>query len=233
MLSNLAEQQARQDELTAMLRYTASRPQHRIVSSELTEPPSQSDGNLAGHLVDLDVEIYIDVREDGWARLTYRHELLNLTSRPVIRIARQLWFEHTSGLVISPLNESDPRVAIQRVHETGTSTEFACQLSPPIQPGESAVIRFACEGGQFVSDHYWRQTLPRHTRHLTIIVRHRKGRRLLRCRAVEEQPDGSEHSVDTLTWDYKGKDVIVTLTRENLLPNQAVTVWWDVIHEPA
>jgi hypothetical protein len=188
-------------------------------------------GKLVGNLVDLDLEIVIDVGDDGWAILTYRHELLNLTTRPVTRIARQLWFEHTAGLLIAPLGEGDRRVVIQPIHETATYTEFACQVSPPIQPGESAVVQFTCEGGQFVSDHYWRQTLPRHTRHLTISVRHRRGGRLLRCDAVEEQPDGSEQSADTLAWDYKGSDVIITLTRENLLPNQAVTVRWGVNHE--
>jgi hypothetical protein len=232
LLSSLAAQQARQDELTAMLRYTVRNPKPALASDRLTERESQSLDNLTGHLVDLDLEIVIDVGEDGWARLTYRHELLNLTPRPVTRIARHLWFEHTSGLVIAPLDERDRRVVIHRVHETATFTDFACQLSPPIQPGESAVVRFTCEGGQFVSNHYWRQTLPRHTRHVTISVRHRRGGRLRHCRAVEEQPDGSEQSIDALTWDYKEKDVIITLTRENLLPNQSVTLWWDVTHEP-
>ena len=125
-------------------------------------------------LIDLRLEILIDIGEDGWARVDYRHELLNLTSRPVNRVVRELWFEHTDGpLRLTPLEEDDRRLVIQRIHDAGNFAQFACQISPAVLPGECAVVRFTCEGGRFVSKHYWRQMLRRPTRHLTIGVRHR------------------------------------------------------------
>jgi hypothetical protein len=190
---------------------------------------------LAGNVIDLDLEILIDIGEDGWARLTHRHELLNLTKRPVCRVVRELWFEHTHGpLVITPLDEHDRRVVIQRIHDAANFAKFACQISPAIQPGESAVVRFTCEDGRFVSDHHWRQLLPRFTRHLMIRICHRRARRLVNCTAFEEHPDGSENSIaERLTWDYENTDVAITLTCEGLTSNQAVTLRWEVGPDPA
>jgi hypothetical protein len=34
-------------------------------------------------------------------------------------------------------------------------------------------------------------------------------------------------------WDYEGDDVVMTLTRDYLRPNQALTLRWDVPDEPA
>jgi transcriptional regulator with XRE-family HTH domain len=203
--------------------------------ASLTGPDGPLPSSLAGHVIDLDLEILIDIGEDGWARVTHRHELLNLTKRPVCRIVRELWFEHTNGpLVITPLDERDRRVVIQRIHDTANFAKFACQISPAIQPGESAVVRFTCEGGRFLSDHYWRQLLPRFTRHLMIRICHRRARRLVNCTAFEEHPDGSENSIaERLTWDYEDTDVAITLTREGLTSNQAVTLRWEVSPEPA
>ena len=97
---------------------------------------------------------------DGAARLTYRYELLNMTDRPLTRLSRDLWFEYTRGeLGIRPLRESTRRVAVQRVHHTPNLSKFACQLSPAIQPGESAVIGYICEGGRFEEAPYWRQAV--------------------------------------------------------------------------
>jgi transcriptional regulator with XRE-family HTH domain len=203
--------------------------------ASLASPDRSLPGSLAGNVVDLDLEILIDIGEDGWARLTHRHELLNLTRRPVCRVVRELWFEHTNGpLVITPLDERDRRVVIQRIHDTANFAKFACQISPAIQPGESAVVRFTCDGGRFVSDHYWRQLLPRFTRHLMIRICHRRARRLVNCTAVEEHPDGSENSIaERLTWDYEDTDVALTVTREGLTSNQVVTLRWEVSPEPA
>jgi hypothetical protein len=191
--------------------------------------------HLAGNIVDLDTTINIDVTSDGRADLTYRHELLNMSNRPLTRQAKELWFEHTTGkLEITPMSENGRRVAIQRVHDTGNLVKFACQISPPIRPGEAGIIGYSCTGGRFVDDHYWRQAMPRYTRHLTIRLRHRGGGRLAVCTAVEEHPDGSENSAtEELMWDYDGDDVVITLTRDYLRPNQAVTLRWAVSNEPA
>lgn len=54
------------------------------------------------------------------------------------------------------------------------------------------------------------------------------------CSALEEHPDGSEHSVtEDLIWDDESNDVTVALTREYLRPNQAITLRWEVSREHA
>jgi hypothetical protein len=71
-------------------------------------------------------------------------------------------------------------------------------------------------------------------RHYEIRIRHQGAGQLLRCWAIEEHPDGSENSADAgLVWDYEGDDVMITLTQDHLRSNQALTVRWDVPHEPA
>jgi transcriptional regulator with XRE-family HTH domain len=189
---------------------------------------------LMGSLVDLRLEILIDIGEDGWARVAHRHELLNLTSRPVNRVVRELWFEHTDGpLRLTPLEEDERRLVIQRIHDAGTFAQFACQISPAVLPGESAVVRFTCEGGRFVRP-LLRQMLRRPTRHLTIGVRHRGVGHLAGCTAVDEHPDGSESSItESVTWNYDGADAIITLARDELALNEVVTVRWEVDPEPA
>lgn len=188
--------------------------------------------DIRGTIVELSVRLDIDIDPDGWASLVYHHELLNLSDKPLTRVARELWFENTRGpLTITPTADSQRRLMIQRIHDTGNLAKFACQLSPPLQPGESAIVGFSCEGGQFVQDHYWRQAIPRHTRTYRIQVRQRGAGQLVRCTATEEHPNGAENSADAdLIWDYEDNDVVITLTREHLHPNQAVTLRWDVPH---
>ena len=125
-------------------------------------------------------------------------------------------------------------MAIQRVHDTPSLAKFACQLSPAVQPGETAIVGYTCEGGQFVSNRYWRQTMARFTRHLTINLRHRGAGRLVNCTATEEDADGSERSAaESLMWDTEGSDVILVFTRDYLRPDQSMTVRWDVSGESA
>ncbi len=202
----------------------------RLPSSEV-----ESLARLAGNVVELELKIEVDVAGDGRAVLSYRHELLNMSNKPLTRLARELWFEHATGpLVIAPTAEAGHRVAVQRLHEAGSMVKFACQVSPPIRPGEVGVVGYTCEGGRFIDDHYWRQSLQRYTRHLTIRLRHRGGGQLSVCTAIEEHPDGSENSAtEELMWDYEGDDVVITLTRDYLCPNQAVTLRWAVANEPA
>ncbi|MFV2177953.1 hypothetical protein ACFHW2_40045 [Actinomadura sp. LOL_016] len=190
---------------------------------------------LSGNIVELAMNADIDIDPDGWSRVRYRHQLLNLTDKPVTRLAREVWFEYTEKKVsIAPNDDSDRRVMIQRVHDTANLSKFACQISPPIQPAEWATVGFTVQGGQFVHDHYWRQSIPRYLRHYTLRIRHRGAGELLRCTATEEHPDGSENSAeDALVWDYDGEDVVMTLTRNYLRPNQALTLRWDVMHESA
>ncbi|GAA3214712.1 hypothetical protein [Actinocorallia longicatena] len=215
-------------------------PLPALVPAQAAAPPLDGEeepwgSTLKGNIVELSIRLDIAIQPDGWSRLTYHHELLNLSDKPLTRVARELWFENTKGpLTITPTADSERRLMIQRVHDTANLSKFACQISPPLQPGESAVVGFTCEGGQFVEDHYWRQAISRPVRHLEISVRHHGAGRLVRCTATEEHPDGAENSADdSLVWDYEADDVVMTLTREHLRPSQAVTLRWDVPHEPA
>jgi hypothetical protein len=146
-----------------------------------------------------------------------------------------LWFEHTDApLRIRPLQRDSYRVAIQRIHDTGNLAKFACLVSPPIQPGETATVAYTCEGGQFVSDHYWQQSLVRFTRRLSFQVRHRGGRQLVSCTATKDHIDGAQHLLaDAVRWDEADGDVVVSLTHEYLRPNESVTLRWEVDREPA
>jgi hypothetical protein len=186
--------------------------------------------NLAGHVIELDLTCSIDINAAGWSTVTYSHELLNLTNRPIKRLTRELWFETTDGpLTIEPSPSNDRKVAIQRIHDMNNLSKFACHISPAIDPGETIAISYSSHGGQFVHDHYWRQAVPRYTRHLTLNIRQRGVDMLLNCTAIEEQADGSEVSAteDLLCADDSG-DAVMTLTRNYLQPSQAVTLRWEI-----
>ncbi|MGH3787497.1 MAG: hypothetical protein ACRDRG_13320 [Pseudonocardiaceae bacterium] len=185
---------------------------------------------LAGHVVELDLTCSVDIDGAGWSTVTYSHQLLNLTNRPIKRLTRELWFETTDGpLTIEPSPGNERKVAIQRTHDMNNLSKFACHVSPGIEPGDVATISYSCRGGQFVHDHYWRQAVPRYTRHLTLNIRHRGVHMLLNCTAIEEQADGSEVSAteDLVCTDDDG-DALITVTRDYLQPSQAVTLRWEV-----
>jgi len=188
---------------------------------------------LAGNIVELALHIDIDIDAEGWAAVTYSHDLLNLSERPLTRLARELWFETTrSPLKLIPSSGEKHRIVIQRIHDTPSLAKFACQLSPAVKPGEVGAIRYTAEGGRFVQDHYWRQSISRYTRHLTLKLRHRGGDQLIGATATEEHPDGSENSAaEDLIWDHDDTDVVITLTRDHLRPGQAVTLRWEVSHD--
>lgn len=188
--------------------------------------------SLAGQVVELEMVVEIFIDPDGHGRVTYRHELFNMSNEPVSRLPREVWFEHTpKPMQITPIATGPRRTLIQRIHDTPGLAKFACQLSPPIHPGETGSVAYDCTGGQFVSDHYWRQSAIRYTRHMTITLHHQAVGRLLSYSAQEEQPGGAEISIsDAIIWDNDGDDVSVTLTRDYLRPGQSVTVRWDVEH---
>lgn len=195
----------------------------------LTNRETEQIARLAGSIVELSHAIYIDIAKDGQASIRYDYELLNLTDAPIARFPQEIWFEHTDGsLRIRPGPGADRRIMIQRVHDTPNLSKFACQISPPIMAGEWATVSYVCEGGRFVEDHYWRQIIPRHARHFTLRVTHHGVGQLVNCAAIEEHPNGSENSADdTLIWDYDGDTALMTLTRDYLRPNQAMTLRWD------
>ncbi|UGT61338.1 hypothetical protein [Nocardia asteroides] len=192
--------------------------------------PARWDDSLAGQVVNLDLHIDLRIDADNAAEVTYRYETLNMTDRPVTRMVRELWFKHTDGgLRVEPLGSSARRVAVQRIHDTANLVKFACLISPPIQPGETAAVGYRCSGGRFLESLYWRQSIYRHTRHFRLDLRHAGAGQLVSCAASEEHPDGSENSAaDRLIWDHEDGDVVATLRREHLRPNQSVTLRWEV-----
>ena len=199
----------------------------RLSDAEITEL-----GKLAGNLVDLNMECSIDIDADGWASVTYCHQVANLTSRPMKRMTREQWFETTSGpLKIESHSNNDRKVYIQRIHDTINLSKFACQFSPAIEPGEVATISYTTKGGRFVQDHYWCQSIPRYTWHFTLNLRHHGIVMLLNCTAIEDQIDGSEISaIEDLVCSDEDGDALITLSRAHLQPGQAVTVRWKVSH---
>ncbi|KPM53350.1 XRE family transcriptional regulator [Frankia sp. R43] len=189
----------------------------------------------SGDVEDRSLTIDIDVADDGWATLTYRHELHNGTATPFTRLNRELWFETTRGpLDIEALPTPDRNIIIQRIHDTDLSTRFACQIFPAIQPGESATVGYRGTGGRFVYDHYWRQSIVRPTGLLTIRLRHQGVTALTRCSATEDRPDGSEvTATESLSIARDDNGIVIELTRRNLRPNQFVTLRWDTPHASA
>ncbi|MFC7483074.1 helix-turn-helix transcriptional regulator [Luedemannella flava] len=196
---------------------------------------ARSIARSADNVIELDLDLSIDIGGDGRASLVYRHTVVNIGARPVTRLAREVWFKHAEPpIMIEPVTVGDTRMVIKRLHDTPTLVKFACQLSPALQPGAPATVQYTVTGGRFVDEFYWRQATPRYVRRLTILVRHKGAGRLRDCTAVEEHPDGSENSAaEQLRWDYEGSDLVVTLTRDHLRPNQAVTLRWEPDREPA
>lgn len=185
---------------------------------------------LSGAVVDFNLDCSIDIGENGWATVEYRFEIFNLTGSPIRRILREQWFETTDGaLRIEPSSSGDRKVRIQRTHDTANMSKFACEISPAIAPGEVGVIGYTTSGGRFSHDHYWRQSVPRHTRHFTLTIRHRGVDLLLGATAMEDQVDGSQTSVlDDLTCEDEDGAARMTVTRNHLRPGQAVTLRWEV-----
>src|SRR5262249_32343238 len=54
---------------------------------------------LAGNVVELELGIDFDIAADGWANVSYHHELFNMSDKPVARIAREIWFEQADRLI--------------------------------------------------------------------------------------------------------------------------------------
>jgi hypothetical protein len=190
--------------------------------------------NLSGHAVDLSLAVAITIAAGGGSVVTCNRELLNLTPIPLRRLPLEFWFKHTSGaLAISATPLDEHKVMIQRTHDAPSMSKFACQFSPAIEPGDTARFEYRCTGGCFLDELYWRQTVPRPTRHLTVNIRQEQAS-LLRCSAIEEMPDGSEVvATDDILWDYEGADVTMTLTRDYLHSNQALTLRWEIDRDPS
>ncbi|MET7304969.1 helix-turn-helix transcriptional regulator [Embleya sp. NPDC005575] len=188
-----------------------------------------------GDAVELSLKVDIEVGREGDVRSTYRLVVLNLTGRPLTRMVREMWFEHTRGrLTITPTDACDRQIAIQRLYDTTGLSKFACQISPPVPPGETTVIEYVCEGGLFVDSTYWRQAIARPTRDFSLSVTQHGVTEFRGCGAIEQHPDGSENSVTQHTrWSLDEDRLHVTLSRQDLHANQYVTLRWDVVHDSA
>jgi hypothetical protein len=198
-------------------------------SMRLSDEETRRLAKLAGNVVELAVTVHLTIGADGAAEFTYTHDILNLTSKPLKRLNRETWFKHTSGpLSIKSVPLDARKVMIQRTHDATQMTKFACQFSPAVLPGEVARVGYTCTGGLFVDEHYWRHSITRHTRHVTINVRH-EGASLLRCSAIETLTDGSEvFATDDILWDQEGDALTMTVARDYLSPDQALTLRWEI-----
>lgn len=202
----------------------------RLNPAEVTEL-----AKLSGHLVDLELSCSIDIAIDGAAEVTYRFHTMNLTDKPVKRMSREQWFENTDGrLQIEPHRDSDRDVRIQRIHDTTGMSKFACVFSPAVEPGETATIAYTSRGGLFLYNHYWRQSMPRYTRHLTLTIRHHGVEMLSNYTAIVDGNDGTQISaIDDLVCTHEDDCALIILTRDYLQPNDAITVRWEVARETA
>jgi hypothetical protein len=200
----------------------------------LSDHETEQLAGLAGCVVELTRSLDMEISPDGNAHLTYRFDLLNISSKPLTRVTREVWFKHGDPpLKIIPLPDSDRRVVIQRIHDTSNLAKFAFQISPPLQPGESARVGYTCDGGKFIDEHYWREEITHYTRHYRLRVL-QQGVHLVGCTATEERPDGAEDSAAAgLTWDYDADGITLTLTRDYLRPKQTATLRWEVIRGSA
>src|SRR4029453_14292213 len=118
----------------------------------------------AGNLVDLSLAVDLHIEKDRRCSVTYRYHLLNLTDRAVNRAPRDLWFQHSRGrLELVALREGPTKNAIQGLPTADNVPQFACQLSPAIEPGESASFGYTCSSAEFQKDLYWRQAFARYT----------------------------------------------------------------------
>lgn len=192
-------------------------------------PPTPAQVPTVDDVIDNHMSVIIDAAPDGAVTLTYHHELHNVTSSPFTRLARQFWFKHAAGpLVVEPLPCPERNVLVQRVHDVGLHVKFACQIFPAIQPGETAKIGYRCTGGRFVDELYWRQSVYRPTKQLSLSLRLHGATVLTGCSAVEERPDGSEvTATESLVWRRNEDGIVIDITRYDLRPNQSVTLRWE------
>jgi hypothetical protein len=222
------------DEVSEEARQIARRLLELRQTRTLSEHETRQLAGLAGCVIELSRILDIEISPKGDAHLTYRFDLLNMSSKPLTRVTREVWFKHGERpLVIVPTPDSERRVVIQRIHDTSNLAKFAFQISPPLKPGESTQIGYICDGGKFIDEHYWREEISHYTRHYALRVR-QEDVQLGGCSATEEQPDGAENSAaDGLTWDYDEDSITLTLTRDYLRPKQAATLRWEVIRASA
>jgi transcriptional regulator with XRE-family HTH domain len=180
--------------------------------------------------IENDLRIVIEINEEGYSEVYYYHEVKNLSSVPLTRIRRDLWFEKTgSQLVVTAIPTASHRLMIQPIHFTATLAKFACQIMPAVQPGSSASFGYKCTGGLFLGEYYWREVVTRYTRRFSIEVKQRGISRLVGCNASVEHPDGRENSAaEELTWRDDDNSIVLNLRQEFLLPNHALALRWDI-----
>ncbi len=190
----------------------------------------ESIAQLTHHVLELETAITIDVAVGGQAVVEYDRLILNLMDHPISRLSWDIWFKNTYANVnVTPgaSNSRNTRIAV--MHDTANLAKFASLISPPVEPGDTARVSYVCRGGSFTDSLYWRQNIPRHTRHFTLTIRHCSPDRLVGCAAIEEFPDGSERSaMECLIWDTSDEVHLLRLTRDYLKPGQAMTLRWEI-----
>ncbi len=92
----------------------------------LTDAETRQLANLAGHIVELELNLRIDIAPDNKAQVLYQHDLINLSNTPLSRMPREVWFKHThNSISITPTQYNERRIVIQRIHDAGPLAKFA------------------------------------------------------------------------------------------------------------
>jgi len=213
---------SRRDALAAM---TAT------AGSFLLKPTAQLGG---GPVIDRELRINITVNPEGHATVIYYYDILNNSNISISKFYREVWFEHArSQLKIASLADENARdVLITPELETPAGenmARFYCNIMPALEPGKSAIIRYKCDEGRFVDNHYWKQRLARPTSLYVLDIFHEGISELSHCEAIIE--DDSGHSTLTgVKWDRRGGGIGMQLTQKDIPPNRAITFRWDAKH---
>ncbi len=92
----------------------------------LTDTETRQLAGLAGHVVELELGLNIDIARDGSARVLYQHDLVNLNEKPLGRVTREVWFQYVdTSITITPTQHNDRRIVIQRIRDAGSLAKFA------------------------------------------------------------------------------------------------------------
>jgi transcriptional regulator with XRE-family HTH domain len=105
-------------------------------------------------LAEVATGIEVELGPGGRPSVTYRHNVVNTTGRPIDRLTRSLTFPAREGtLAIVPLPGSAHDFTIEDLDDAGTFATFTCRMTKPIRPGDVAVIAYRCSSTRYVRDH--------------------------------------------------------------------------------
>ena len=108
----------------------------------LTDAEALHLASLAGHVVELELGLSIDIDQQGASQVLYQHDLMILV-RPFSRMPREVWFQYIdSPITIRLTKNNDRSIVIQRIHDAGSLAKFAFKISPALLPGERTTVHY-------------------------------------------------------------------------------------------